>query len=205
MPEVASSRGSGASPASVAVPFWGWVMIGGAYYVICFAILHRLFLLPPSSPRNVAFGLLGAIMFINALWNYFFFRSRNLFHAFLLGVPYDVLAIALLVVLSRTDPSAALWFAPVHLLFVLRQRLGIPRLEAESSELKDVRRFEGKRIYSTAAINRRTRRKSTGFVATPSFLIAVPTMKPSAFSRNCPIVSAVMPLPMKTGFLEPRV
>ncbi len=95
-----------------AVPFWGWVMIGGAYYVICFAILHRLFPLPTSSPRNVAFGLLGAIMFINALWNYFFFRSRNLFHAFLLGVPYDVLAVALLVVLSRTDPSAALWFAP---------------------------------------------------------------------------------------------
>jgi tryptophan-rich sensory protein len=95
-----------------AVPFWGWIIIGVAYYAICFAILHRLFSLPPSSPRNAAFGLLGLLMFINALWNYFFFRRRNLFHAFLLGLPYNVLAAVLFVVLWRMDRSAALWFAP---------------------------------------------------------------------------------------------
>jgi tryptophan-rich sensory protein len=72
---------------SYAVPFWGWMVIGGLYYVICFSVLYRLFLLSPSPARTVALALLGAIMFINALWNYFFFRTGNLFHAYLLGLP----------------------------------------------------------------------------------------------------------------------
>src|SRR2546423_11381997 len=69
---------------SYAVPFWGWMVIGGLYYVICFSVLCRLFLLPPSSTRTVGFALIGAFMFLNALWNYFFFRTRNLFHAYVL-------------------------------------------------------------------------------------------------------------------------
>ena len=62
---------------SYAVPFWGWMVIGGLYYVICFSVLYRLFLLPSSPGRTAAFALIGAFMFINALWNYFFFRTRN--------------------------------------------------------------------------------------------------------------------------------
>ena len=57
---------------SYAVPFWGWMVIGAFYYVICFAVLYRLFLLSPSPGRSIAFALLGAMMFINAFWNYFF-------------------------------------------------------------------------------------------------------------------------------------
>src|SRR2546423_7637971 len=72
---------------SYAVPFWGWMVIGGLYYVICFSVHYRLFLLPTSPGRTAAFALIGAFMFINALWNYFFFRPRNLFHADLLGLP----------------------------------------------------------------------------------------------------------------------
>src|SRR5437762_7447912 len=79
---------------SYAVPFWGWMVIGGLYYVICFAVLYRLFLLPPAAVRSVAFALLGAIMLINALWNYFFFRTGNLFHAYLLGLPYSAIALS---------------------------------------------------------------------------------------------------------------
>ena len=91
-----------------AVPFWGWIIIGGLYYVICFAILYRLFGLPPIAPRNIAFALLGGIMFMNALWNYFFFRARNLFHAYVLGLSYTAFALALfLLLLLRVDPTAA--------------------------------------------------------------------------------------------------
>jgi len=61
---------------SFAIPFWGWTIIGGFYYVVCFAVLCRLFLLPPAPARTAAFALLGTMMFINALWNYFFFRTR---------------------------------------------------------------------------------------------------------------------------------
>src|SRR6266404_2255732 len=49
---------------SYAVPFWGWMVIGGLYYVICFSVLYRLLLLPPSLGRTAAFALVGALMFI---------------------------------------------------------------------------------------------------------------------------------------------
>ncbi|HJX25780.1 MAG TPA: TspO/MBR family protein [Chthoniobacterales bacterium] len=101
-----------------AVPFWGWMVIGGIYYVICFAILYRLFLLPPIPGRSVAFVLLGAIMFINALWNYFFFRTGNLFHAYLLGLPYGAIALSLfLFLLLRVDRTAA-WCLLPYILYL---------------------------------------------------------------------------------------
>lgn len=96
-----------------AIPFWGWMVIGGIYYVICFAILYRLFLLPPIPGKFAAFVLIGAIMFFNALWNYFFFRTGNLFHAYLLGLPYNALALFLfLLLLLRVDRTAAWYFLP---------------------------------------------------------------------------------------------
>jgi tryptophan-rich sensory protein len=103
---------------SFALPFWGWMLIGCLYYLICFAVLYRLFLLPPAPARTAAFALLGAIMFINALWNYFFFRTRNLFHAYLLGLPYNVIAVSLfLLLLLRIDRVAA-WCLLPYILYL---------------------------------------------------------------------------------------
>lgn len=71
-----------------APPLWGWIVIGVVYYVICFVVLYRLLSMPETVPsRNSALVLLGSLMFTNALWNYFFFRTRNLFHAFVIGLP----------------------------------------------------------------------------------------------------------------------
>jgi translocator protein len=98
---------------SYAVPFWGWMVIGGLYYLICFTVLYRLFLLPATYARSAAFALLGTIMFINAIWNYFFFRTRNLFYAYLLGLPYNALSLFLLLVL-QVDPLAAWCFVPTY-------------------------------------------------------------------------------------------
>ena len=98
---------------SFAIPFWGWMIIGGFYYLVCFAVLYRLFLLPPAPARTAAFALLGTMMFINALWNYFFFRMRNLFHPYLLGVPYNAIAFSLfLLLLLRLDRVTAWCFLP---------------------------------------------------------------------------------------------
>lgn len=103
---------------SYAVPFWGWMVIGGLYYLICFSVLYRLFLLAPSPGRTAAFALIGAFMFINALWNYFFFRTRNLFHAYVLGLPYSAVAISLfLLLLLRLDGVAA-WCLLPYLLYL---------------------------------------------------------------------------------------
>ena len=118
-----------------AVPYWGWMVIGGLYYLISFTILYRLFLLSPTAARNAAFSLLGAIMFINALWNNFFFRSRNLFHAYLLGRPYSVLAMSLfLVLLLKVDRLAAWCFFPylVYLCYASIWSYRVWKLNAES-------------------------------------------------------------------------
>ena len=72
-----------------APPLWGWVAIGAFYYLICFVVLYRLFSTSEIIPlRRWALVLMFAMMFINALWNYFFFRTRNLFHAYVVGLPY---------------------------------------------------------------------------------------------------------------------
>ena len=103
---------------SYAVPFWGWMVIGALYYVICFSVLYRLFLLPSSPGRTAAFGLVGAFMFINALWNYFFFRTGNLFHAYLLGLPYGAMANSLfLLLLLRVDRMSA-WCLFPYILYL---------------------------------------------------------------------------------------
>jgi tryptophan-rich sensory protein len=103
---------------SYSIPFWGWMVIGGLYYVICFAVLYRLFLLPLTPVRSAAFALLGAIMLINALWNYFFFRTGNLFHAYLLGLPYSGIALSLfLLLLLRVDRIGA-WCLLPYILYL---------------------------------------------------------------------------------------
>ena len=57
-------------------------------------------------------------MFINALWNYFFFRTRNLFHAYLLGLLYSAIAVSLfLLLLLRLDRLAA-WCLLPYLLYL---------------------------------------------------------------------------------------
>lgn len=102
-----------------AAPFCVWMIIGGLYYVICFAIWTRLLLLPYSPVRSIAFILLAKMIFINALWNYFFFRIRNLLLAYLLGFPYGVIALALFILLLRLDSIAAWCLLPymIYLIF----------------------------------------------------------------------------------------
>src|SRR6266850_383649 len=79
-----------------APPVWAWIVIGVFYYVICFTVLYRLLSMPGVLPlRWWAVMLLGGFMLINAVWNYFFFRTRNLFHAFLIGLPYALIALVL--------------------------------------------------------------------------------------------------------------
>jgi tryptophan-rich sensory protein len=102
-----------------AAPFWGWVIIGAMYYVICFVIWTRLFLLPNSAARSIAFVLLAKMMFINAFWNYLFFRARHLQFAYLIGLPYCALVLVLFGFLLRLDSTAAWCLSPyiVYLIY----------------------------------------------------------------------------------------
>jgi translocator protein len=106
-------------------PFWGWIVIGLCYYVICFIVFYRLFSLPATETlRPLALAVLGGLMLINAGWNYFFFRTRHLLHAFLVGLPYVVLAMILFGVLLRVDRVAAWFFLPYLLYLVYASRFG---------------------------------------------------------------------------------
>ena len=88
-------------------------MIGAFYYTICFAILYRLFSLPVASQfRTLAIALTLLIMLIDGVWNWFFFRTRNLYHALVLGGVYTALALLLLLLLFGVDRGAAWWLAP---------------------------------------------------------------------------------------------
>jgi len=102
-----------------APPLWGWIVIGLCYYVICFSVLFRLFSLPPASDlqQRATLALLGGVMLTNAFWNYFFFRTRNLLHAFLIGVPYSVLAVVLFGLLLGFDRTAA-WVLFPYLVYL---------------------------------------------------------------------------------------
>lgn len=99
-------------------PLWGWIVIGAFYYGMCFAVLYRLFALPPTGAfRNVAILGTSLLMLINAGWNWLFFRTRNLRHAFLVGVSYTAVALALFFLLLAIDGIAAAWLAP-YLLYL---------------------------------------------------------------------------------------
>ena len=56
-------------------------------------------------------------MLTNAFWNYFFFRTRNLLHAFLIGIPYSVLAVVLFGLLLKSDRTAA-WVLFPYLVYL---------------------------------------------------------------------------------------
>ena len=95
-----------------APPFWGWIAIGLAYYVMTFWLFTRLFQPPVTAARVVALCLLAGVLFMNALWNLFFFRRRDFGPAFGLSLFYSVVALCLFLVLLFADKSSALILLP---------------------------------------------------------------------------------------------
>ena len=84
-----------------------WFVIGGAFYVVCFTVLYRLWSLPATGIRNTGLGLLVGMMAMNALWNYVFFRAQNLLLSFLAFLPYGLVALTLCVLTFQLDSIAA--------------------------------------------------------------------------------------------------
>jgi tryptophan-rich sensory protein len=95
-----------------------WFVIGGLCYLICFTVLYRLFRLPPSRSRDAALALLAGMMLINALWNYVFFRKRDLYLSFFAFLPYGILAVALFLLTLRLDRLAA-WVVLPYVLYLV--------------------------------------------------------------------------------------
>ena len=91
-----------------AISLKGWFAIGGIYYIVCGVALYRMLRYDGDGTlRNVAFVLLVLMMTANAVWNYVFFRRRNLFVSLVAFGPYVIVTLALIITLSRFDQIAA--------------------------------------------------------------------------------------------------
>lgn len=92
-----------------------WIVIGVAYYAICFVVLYRLLVLPPTGRRTAAICLVLTVLLVNAFWNYLFFRLRSLRLSFVASVVYAVVALGLLPLLYQLDRVAAWCLLPYAL------------------------------------------------------------------------------------------
>ena len=94
-------------------PLWVWYIIGGVYYLVFFFVLYRILRIDRDSTlRSATLGLLLFMMTVNAVWNYVFFRARNLFLAFIGSSLFPIFDLALLVCLLSLDRISALALAP---------------------------------------------------------------------------------------------
>jgi translocator protein len=108
---------------SYALPVWGWFILGGLYYVICFAVVYRLLSSGNGrTQRNVALVLILVVMSINALWNFFFFRMKSLSLSFATSIPYSLIAVALFICLLQFDRIAA-WFLLPYMIYLIYANL----------------------------------------------------------------------------------
>jgi tryptophan-rich sensory protein len=91
-------------------PFVVWLLIGLAYYVICFVVLRHLLASGPGNFAGIALALLIVVLLANALWNVLFFRRRDLRASFIAFIPYAGVVVVLAFSLSRIYPFGAALF-----------------------------------------------------------------------------------------------
>ena len=94
-----------------------WLVIGGAYYIICYVILFRLLASELAAGHRAALALVMALMMANAAWNFVFFRRKDLRASFLAFLPYTLVAVALMLILAGIDRTSALVLTP-YLLYL---------------------------------------------------------------------------------------
>jgi tryptophan-rich sensory protein len=93
-------------------PFPLWLVIGAAYYVICFIVLRHLLAGDSSTPLlRITVTLLFVVLLANALWSVFFFRWRDLRISFLAFIPYAFIIAGLVALLFSIYPFGAILFA----------------------------------------------------------------------------------------------
>ena len=117
-------------------PLWVWYIIGGLYYLIfCFVIYRVLRIDSESILRPAVLGLILFMMVVNALWNYVFFRARNLFVAFIGASLFPILDITLFFCLLWLDSIAAWSLLPylLYRLYALWWGYGLWKLNGRST------------------------------------------------------------------------
>ncbi len=94
-----------------ALPLWAWSIVGLGYYVVFFVVLHSLLGRTPTPGwTGAALALVAVLLAANAVWNWLFFRRKDLWISFAFSVPYALLAITLAWVLFRIGSQMAGWY-----------------------------------------------------------------------------------------------
>ena len=102
---------------SYAAPLWVWYIIGVGYYATFLFILYRILKLQTNSIlKPVTLGLVLFMMMANALWNYVFFRARNLLLAFVTSSAAPIFDVVLIFCLIGLD-IVAMWSMVPYLLY----------------------------------------------------------------------------------------
>lgn len=95
----------------LALPLWGWSIIGFGYYVLFFLILNSILGSPPTQYwTTTTLAIVLALLGSNAAWNWIFFRRKDLWLSLVFYAPYFLLAIALAIALFRICRPLAIWY-----------------------------------------------------------------------------------------------
>lgn len=99
-------------------PLWIWYLIGVVYYASFWFVLFRVLRGESSTLRTGALILIPLMMILNGLWNYVFFRARNLFLSFISMMIAPIPDVVLLFCLLQLDREAA-WALVPYLIYRL--------------------------------------------------------------------------------------
>lgn len=100
-----------------ALPLWGWMIVGGLYYIMAIIIFYRVLQLPGSSGRTSALWLTLAMIAGNEFWNYLFFGLQSTLAGFIGLLPFCLLAMVLYLKLRKVQASTA-WILLPYLLWL---------------------------------------------------------------------------------------
>jgi tryptophan-rich sensory protein len=84
-----------------ALPIWGWMMVGGAFYAIMTVGVAAM--LQAGEQGRVPLVLVIAVMVADGVWNYLLFRRRRLDLAYGYLFPYTVLVAATSIAVFKVD------------------------------------------------------------------------------------------------------
>jgi len=98
-----------------ALPTWGWMIVGGVFYVVMVIALGRM--IEAGSAGLIAVVLIVAVLVTDGFWNYLLFRIKRLDWAFLYLFPYAALVAASLWATLLVEPLAGIGIA-IYLVFL---------------------------------------------------------------------------------------
>jgi tryptophan-rich sensory protein len=98
-----------------ALPSWGWMIVGGVFYVVMVFALGRM--IEAGSVGAVAVALIVAVLVTDGFWNYLLFRIKRLDWAFAYLFPYAALVAVALWATIAVEQLAGIGIA-IYLVFL---------------------------------------------------------------------------------------